>query len=264
MIKKVVEDVLSLPTNSMVVLVDVSHDYNGSSFRLEELNATGIDRMLSVLKLFESGLREISASSSRVAYVEGEAPNWGDRILGTQRQEFSLGGPNPVKNGIGNEPFNRTLLDGHASTINNGLWLQSTIQKINMQFGTGFTPILDAEIADLVDLDGSFGIAPEQKRYSDESIQLSGMPDQLHVRKQDLPYDLPQMVATSAEGLDVTNTITAYLEEASGTRLWLHGSGREISLRSTQIGPGDYKLVLRAQDRYGNRNKWHAPVVIYD
>jgi hypothetical protein len=263
-IRQVVEDVLNLPTDSMVVLVDVSRDYNISSFNAEELTPTEIDRMLSVLDRFQSGLEEMARSSDRVAYVNGEAPHWGDRILGTQRQEIMLGGSKPVKNTVGDEPFHRTLLDGHASTINNGLWLQSAIQEINKQLGTGFTPILDAEIADLVDSDGRFGIAPEKRRYPQENIQFANMPDRLHIWRRDLPYDLPQLVATSAEGLDVTDSISAFLEGGAGTGFWLHGSGREISLRSTQLEPGDYKLRLSAQDRYGNRNKWYSIVVVYD
>jgi len=262
-IKKVVEDVLNLPTDSLVVLVDVSRDYNGPSFMAEELSSAEIDRMLSVLNLFESGLREIAASSDRVAYVDGGA-HWGDRFLGTLHQEIALGGTTPVRNSVGNEPFNRTLLDGHATTVNNGLWLQSAIQQINEQFGTGFTPILNAEIADLVDSDGKFGIAPKKRRYTNENIQLKGMPAQLAFQKRDFPYDLPQLVATSAEGLDVTDSITAYLEATSGARSWLHGSGREISLRSSQLESGDYELTLSAQDRYGNRNIWNANVLISD
>jgi len=263
-IRRLVGEVLDLPTDSMLVLVNVSRDYNGSSFDLGKLTATEIERMLSVLDHFESGLRNIAASSNRVAYVAGEAPDWGDRILGEQQSEITLGGVMPVKNSVGDEPSNRTLLDGHASTVNNGLWIKYAIQQINQQLGTGFTPILDAEIADLVHSDGKFSIAPEKRRYSDENIHLAGLPDQFDVRKRELPFKLPQLVATSAEGLDVTDSITAYLEDNTETRHWLHGSGRDISFRSTYIESGDYSLVLSARDRYGHRKKWHVKFVIHD
>ena len=151
------------------------------------------------------------------------------------------------------------IIDGKARRVSS-----EDIQEINKQLGTGFTPILDAEIADLVDSDGRFGIAPEKRRYPQENIQFANMPDRLHIWRRDLPYDLPQLVATSAEGLDVTDSISAFLEGGAGTGFWLHGSGREISLRSTQLEPGDYKLRLSAQDRYGNCNKLYTIVVVYD
>lgn len=263
-IQKAVSDILATSATVMIALVDVSHDYNSSSFSADLFSKGDVENFLSVLNHFEQGLKGI-ATDSRVAYVDdvsSQRAHWGDRYRGNFRRESFLGGINPIVNGNGDEPFHRTLMDGHASTINNGIWLQYAIHSLNGQLGVGLTSLLDAEIASIADPDGTFGLAPEHQFTADGDIELTGLPASVDVQSGSDQYPLPRLTAKSSDGLNVTNTITGYLVDAAGKKDWLYGSGSRLYVNASRHKPGEYQVVIRARDRYGNVRRWDARLTI--
>lgn len=263
-IRRVVSDIFKVSDKCLIALVGTSHDYNTIPEPHPSFSHIERKRALSVLNHFESALHSIAENSDRIAYIDGFTHfnrRWGNRFKNTLTVEAEFTGSQPILNLVGDEPFNRTLADGHASTINNGLWLQYAIEKLNEQLGLGLTPILDDEIADIADPDCTFGIA-RSKAVSNIPPKFILQHSEISIAQTDLPYMLPIVSAESSEGIDVSNSLIAFVESANSDKNWAYGSGNKIFLKSQRHQPGRYKLVYRVHDRYRNQSFFELPLII--
>jgi len=150
-IDRALRAILDLPTRSRIVLVGTSHDYNEPDFPADELSQTEILRMRSVLERFERGLQDLATRSPRVIFVDGVGhfrARWGMRFQEGLREKPCAPDGRCLSNTRGDEPFHLTLLDGHAGTLHNALWLNHAIERINSGFDLGLKPVpLEAVVA---------------------------------------------------------------------------------------------------------------------
>jgi hypothetical protein len=163
-IEKTVQSLLlAIPTIN-VILVDISHNYNAGFLSKDTFTPNDSDGVLAVLNHYTEGLKKNAGSNERVAYVDDvwHRNRWGDRFQGNLQMEVFFGGKHPIRNDRGDEPFNLTLNDGHASTVNNGLWLQHAIVEINRQLGLKLTEISELEILTLSDPENRFQMRPSR------------------------------------------------------------------------------------------------------
>ncbi len=159
-IGQAISAVRALRPDMRFALVGTSHDYNGIGVEADTFDARAIERIQDVYGRFETGLQALAADAD-VAFVSGAAHAariWGDRFAGTRIEAATIDGSRPLINGVGDEPYHRTLADGHASTITNGFWLQDFITAVNAQLGLGFSQIETREFFRLADPNGAHGI----------------------------------------------------------------------------------------------------------
>jgi hypothetical protein len=207
--------------STRVVLIGIAYEYNAFGDAGEKYSKTQLENIASVLGYFDDRLNQLAARSDNIAFAYDFLwfrQRWGDRLSGGLKQEVSLGGSVAISNSVGDHPSHLILNDNHAGTIYNGLWLQGMIRQINDQFGLGLTPLLEAEITDLADPDGNLGITPARTDNTNNRIQFSGIRERWVFAADSLPAVLHSVAAVDAEGLDVTDSITAYLETETGTQ----------------------------------------------
>lgn len=163
-IEKTVQFLLAAIPTINVVLVDISHDYNAGSLAQDAFNQDDSEGVMAVLNYYTDGLKKMAKSNEHIAYIDtvSHRNRWGDRFKGNLKMEMSLSGEQPIRNDRGDEPFNLGLNDGHASTVNNGLWLQHAIIEINRQLGLKFTEISELEILTLADPENHFKMRPSR------------------------------------------------------------------------------------------------------
>jgi len=146
-----------------IVLIGIADNSNWPS--AEETDDIGHANINKVLDVFDEGLIEIANNEANTLFIEDRA--WFASLMGKRspsqyvgRRHFSLGGSTTIDNTKGDHPGNIMLADGHTGTVANALWIRHVFKQINRHFGTGFTPLQNSEIADLVDPQGNLGIAP--------------------------------------------------------------------------------------------------------
>jgi len=151
-----------------VALVGIAEDINGPGQRDRWRSAGEVPNIRRVLDHFDSRLTRIADADPSIAFVEDR--RWWQHHFGGRDEDgtprlraLNLGGERSVTNSLGNHPSNAVLEDGHAGTVVNGLWTNHLIQRLNDEFGLGVRPLLDAEIADLADPDGSYGVSPPRE-----------------------------------------------------------------------------------------------------
>jgi hypothetical protein len=110
-----------------------------------------------------------------------------DEQDGAASGALDLGGPVRVVNDTGDHPRFATLADGHAGTVQNGLWARALVSLLRERFALRLRPIEPAEIASLADPTGEYGIAamktrPEALRGA-SSRELLRLPAQLPAHK---------------------------------------------------------------------------------
>ena len=132
----------------------------------EETDDPGHQNINKVLDTFDQGLADIALTDPSILFVEDR--DWFARLLGKWSpteflgsRHYSLGGAVTIGNTRGDHPRNIMLADKHAGTVANALWANNVFAQISEYFGLGFTPLLNSEIADLVDPDGKLDIAPK-------------------------------------------------------------------------------------------------------
>lgn len=219
-----------------------------------------------VLDLYDDGLRSIARNDANILFVDDR--KWVEQRIGfwnsekyIGRRTINLGGMTDITNTMGDNPHNIILNDEHASTVLNGLWVQHLFHAINNYFGTGFTPLLDSEIADLVDPAGQLGIAPPKSNHAGRpSIKMSSNPIELSTHGIG-GYRL-SFKATDSEGNDISETATAYIESRTGQKRYLFGDGGNLRFDAGRHVPGKYILTLQVQDRYQTKASIHVPLTI--
>lgn len=148
---RAIREILELPSMSRIVLVGTSHDYNESDFPANDLSETEILKMRSVLERFERGLQDLADRSPRVIFIDAVGhfrARWGMRFEeGLRETPCALEG-RCLSNTRGDEPFHLTLLDGHAGSLHNALWLNHAIERINSGFDLELKPLpMEAVVA---------------------------------------------------------------------------------------------------------------------
>jgi hypothetical protein len=118
----------------------------------------------SVLDLFDSSVRAIAGRDSYTVFADDRKwfrDDWGSRSSAglPAYQGLALGGAIPVTNSVGDHPRNMTLEDGHAGTVQNGLWLIDMVALLNERWQFGFTPITAGEITHVADPNGAYGLS---------------------------------------------------------------------------------------------------------
>jgi len=233
----------------------------------QETDDIGHSNINKVLDTFDEGLMELTSDDPNIIFIEDR--QWFSKILGrwgssgyVGERHLSLGGPTAITNTQGDHPKNIVLADRHAGTVFNGLWIRHVLKHINRLFGIGFTPLLDSEIADLVDPQGELGIAPP-KRTHEDGPELAVSSDRLEVSMNEfsdfqLPYE-----ATDADGNDISETATAFIEIDSGEKLWLLGDGRDIRFDPKRHTAGQYVLQMQVLDRYQQTAHIRIPLTIH-
>jgi len=219
-----------------------------------------------VLDIYDNDLRSIARNDPNILFVEDR--KWVEHIIGywnsekyIGHREINLGGKTNISNSSGDNPHNIILNDEHSGTVLNGLWIQHLFHKLNDHFGTGFTPLLNSEIADLADPTGQFGIAPPKSNNTKgPSIKLAI--DHLVLATNGIGDYRLAFEATDADGNDISETTTAYIQSANGKKLYLFGDGRNLRFDARRHVPGKYTLTLQVQDRYQNKATIQIPLTI--
>ena len=122
-------------------------------------------RIVEVLDHFDGLLRDFESSDANIAFFDDRQwmrSYWGGKdALDRTTKDVHLGGPVPVTAAAsGNHPRHAVLADDHAGSVLNALWAKDLIALLRDRFGLTLTPLTQAEIAQLVDPGGSFGLAP--------------------------------------------------------------------------------------------------------
>lgn len=128
-------------------------------------DTTARANIAAVMDGFENRLQAIVAGDPRAAYYSDRG--W-FRGLWTRRDAagetvfhpVNLGGPESVVNGVGDHPRFVTLVDGHAGTVQNGLWARDLLELLRARFALPVNPITVQEVARLADPRGEYGLAP--------------------------------------------------------------------------------------------------------
>ena len=127
-----------------------------------------LENIRSVFARIDESLESLSSGYDAVEFLDETA--WFRRVFGDRDEQgvpvnhqVTLGGTTSITNTRGNHPANRSLEDHHSGTVQNGLWTDLLIRATNRAFGTAIPPLLDAELADLVDPNGEYGIAPPRR-----------------------------------------------------------------------------------------------------
>ena len=230
------------------------------------LDDTGHRNINKVLDIYDDGLRAIARKDTNILFVEDR--KWVEQLIGywnskkhIGHREINLGGKTNISNSAGDNPHNIILNDEHSGTVLNGLWIRHLFHKLNDHFGTGFTPLLNSEIADLADPSGQFGIAPAKPDKTDgPSIRLAS--DDIVLSTESFGDYRLSFVATDADGNDISETATAYIESGNGPRLYLFGDGRHLRFDASRHVPGKYTLTLQVQDRYQRKASRQIPLII--
>ena len=125
--------------------------------------AAELKRISAAIDEFDRGLREISHTHRNVAFIDQRA--WFHRYWGGRDVEgnpaykgVNLGGKNWVTLSSGDEPFNAVLADNHGGVVYNALWARECVDTLNTAFGLGIRPLTTAEIAQIADPDGTWGL----------------------------------------------------------------------------------------------------------
>lgn len=230
------------------------------------LDDVGHRNINKVLDIYDNGLRSIARTDPNILFVEDR--KWVEKTIGywnTKQhigfREINLGGKTNITNTKGNRPTNIILNDEHSSTVLNGLWVRHLFHKINNHFGTGFTPLLNSEIADLVDPNGQLGIAPPKSNNTHEpSIRMAS--DHLEIPIEGISDYRLSFEATDADGHDISETATAFIESGNGKKLYLFGDGRNLRFDASRHVPGNYTLTVQVQDRYQRKASIQIPLTI--
>lgn len=261
-----VEMILDASPGVRVLLVGIADDTAWPADETEPRSPDELQRMATVLTTYDEALRDLAARQPRVAFAadtDWYRSRWTGRdSTGVARTSaWSLGGSTPITDTRGDHPSHLGLEDGHAGTVANGLWLMDLIRSLNRAFGVGITPLLEAEVADLVDPEGSYGIAPPPSPA--RTSPTVAIPfDTLTVSIGELPLVIPPVHATADDGRDVTPTATGWLRTREGDALPLFGDGDRLELRAGRHPPGTYRLEVRVRDRGGRMGRGDAVVVI--
>lgn len=230
------------------------------------LDDTGHRNINKVLDIYDNGLRSIARKEANILFVEDR--KWVEQIIGywnsekyIGHREINLGGKTNITNTKGDNPHNIVLNDEHSSTVLNGLWIRHLLHEINNRFGAGFTPLLDSEIADLADPAGQYGIAPvKSNNTKGPSIMMATDPIELPI--QGIGNYRLSFKARDADGNDISETATAYIESRNGQKLYLFGDGRNLRFDASRHLPGKYVLTLQVQDRYQRKASIQIPLTI--
>ncbi len=230
------------------------------------LDGAGHRNINKVLDIYDNGLRSIARKDSNILFVEDR--KWVEQIIGywnSKRhigyREINLGGSTSISNTAGDNPHNIILNDEHSGTVLNGLWIRHLFHKINDYFGTGFTPLLNSEIADLADPTGQYGIAPPKSNDTNgPTIKMSS--DHIELTIKGIEKYRLSFKATDANGNDISETATAYIESANSKQLYLFGDGRDLRFDASRHAPGKYTLTLQVQDRSQRKASIHLPLTI--
>ena len=145
--------------STRIVLVGIADNSILPVTENESRSQEELNRIRSVLDLFDNGLSKLAEENSNVIFMDDRIwlESYWPAIKGTQPSGKSMG----VTMTRGDFPRNLMLQDGHAGTVVNGFWARELIQALNNGFGLGIAPLQDTEIAALVDPEAKFGIAPK-------------------------------------------------------------------------------------------------------
>lgn len=221
-------------------------------------------RIGEVIDDFDSRVREIAAADARAVFIEDRewfAQTWIKSGQGSGREDrtFSLGGSRAVGFSQGDQPYHLQLGDGHGGTVVNGLFARHVQRTLNQKLGLGLSPLLDAEIADLADPEGQFGLAPAKTSQSESGPRIEFSVSRLELPWQDLPAGLPDFQARDGSGGDLSSTAVAFAlnsEDSAMARaapLWLFGDGKDLELRPERHRRGKYLVKIQVRDRLGRR-----------
>lgn len=160
-----VEAIRSTSARPGIALVGLFEEPNWVPLVDRWQTADAIANIRAVLDHFDGELERLSRSDDAAVFVDDRQwwkEHWGDRDqLGIPHyRAVSLGGATAVTNTQGDSPVNAVLADGHAGTVQNGLWARHLVGKLNAAFGLELDPPRDAEIAGLADPDGRLGLSP--------------------------------------------------------------------------------------------------------
>lgn len=233
----------------------------------QQTDNIGHARINKVLEIFDQGLMTLATSDPDIMFIEDR--QWFSKIFGrwdpsgdVHLRQLSLGGSTPITNTQGDHPKNIVLADRHAGTVFNGLWIRNVLKHVNRQFGLGITPLLDSEIADLVDPHGDLGItSPDWAQNHGPSLTVAS--DSLAVTINEISRFRLQFEAADSAGNDISETATAFVETDSGEKLWLFGDGKELRFDPTRHNPGRHVLQIQVQDRYQQTAKARLPLTIH-
>jgi hypothetical protein len=170
-IKKCVEDIRRAVSmiraehpNTIAVVVGMSDESDGAEGLIRWHDPLSRANIAAVMDAHEEQLRAIVAADPRGAYFSDRV--WYSQLwMGLDApkagalRSVNLGGPESVIDGVGDHPRYMTLADGHAGTVQNGLWARSLVGLLRSRFGLDVRPIALNEIATLADPEGAFGIA---------------------------------------------------------------------------------------------------------
>jgi hypothetical protein len=152
-------------SHTKFIVVGMSDDTNLPDNFARWRDRASIRNIESVFAWYEDSLKALCAADPQAAFFSDR--EWFKSVWGfrgedgsSEYREVSLGGPVAVANRIGDHPRNVTLADGHAGTVSNGLWARSLVELLNARFGFAIEPISAAEIAELADPQGVYGIRP--------------------------------------------------------------------------------------------------------
>lgn len=251
-ISRAVETVREAGPTVRIVVVGVADDSSWPPDAVPWRSSLETTRIRSVLDLFDQTVRS-AVSKPGVVFMDDRRwyyDHWSDRDSRGQAQVSgrNLGGAKDVTNTRGDEPVNLMLADGHAGTIANGFWARHLIRMLNDTFGTAIPPLLDAEIAQLADPSGAYGIAPPQLIADRLPVRIEIPFDGLSYSHSELPVRLPAHSARDTAGTDVSMTSTAWLTPQNGIRIPLFGDGTQLQLRPERHLPGTYQLEIQALD----------------
>jgi len=148
---------------TVIVIAGMSDDRNLPGNFARWRDARAIANISQVLEWHDQSLRALCDGDPRAAFVSDR--EWFRQIWGARDaagapsyRRISFGGVTAVANTIGDHPRNATLSDGHAGTLQNGLWARDLVNLLRVRFAFGITPLADAEIASLADPNGQFGV----------------------------------------------------------------------------------------------------------
>jgi hypothetical protein len=238
-----------------VLLVGIADDSSWPPGSTPWRSDEEVRRIRLVLDAFDDALRDL-AGAPGVAFMDDRSWYyrwWADRGADghPRRSSRSLGGVTPVTNTQGDHPSNLMLQDGHGGTVAMGFWAREFIQAVNAAFALGAPPLLDEEIARLVDPRGDLGLAPPDPATPPAPPALHLPFRELKYSRAELPTFIPPIEAEDAVGSDVSSTAVARVTTPAGRTLPLFGDGRAIQLRPDHPAPGAYRLQLEVRDRWG-------------
>lgn len=131
-----------------IALVGVAHDYEMTQTGGAIVDAAEIESVHAALNSFDAGLKDMADQHRNVAFVDDHSwytSRFGSRRTGGARMSAEIAGVFVV-NRSGDAPTNLHLADGHAGTIESGLFLQGLIDRLNERFGWELTRPTDARI----------------------------------------------------------------------------------------------------------------------